>query len=195
MHAYVLPGETPGQSLGCFKTFSNQSSDLPPLTLLGENRTLKTFSVLHDFRLPSKVRAFTLNLADKSSSESVAVYSDADKLGEEEAMQESSDMSVQLLSPYADFSDSADSTVAGRAAISGFAFEANGSPNDQYTGVLQPYRVVDVLGVNSRLSGKYLINRVTHTLTRSSYVQQFVALRNARSGGSTASDSKQGGIF
>lgn len=195
MHTYVLPGSNPGQSIGCFKAIMNQSSGLPPLTLLGENRTLQTFSVRHDFMLPSKVRAFTLNIADKSISESVAVYSDAEKLGEEEAIQKPSDMSVQLLSPYTDFSTSADSIVASRAAISGFAFEAKGSPNDKYTGVLQPYNVVDILGVNSRLSGKYLISRVTHTLTRSSYGQQFIALRNAMSGGSTANGAKPRGIF
>lgn len=195
MHAYVIPGANPGQSIGCFKTFSNQSSNIPPLTLLGENRTLNTFSVRHDFVLPSKVSAFTLSLADKSSSESAASFSDAEKLGEEEPLLKPSDMSLQLLSPYADFSDSADSVVAGRAAVTGFAFEAKGSPNDQYTGVLLPYKVVDVLGVNSRLSGKYLIYRVTHTLTRSSYSQQFVALRNARSGGSAGGGAKSGGIF
>jgi len=196
MHAYVLPGTSPGQSIGCFKAFPIRSSGIPPLIMLGQDRTLSTFNVRHDGRLPSKVRAFTLDLSGKADGESTAVYSDAERMGDEEALQNSSEVSVQLLSPYTDFSPSADSAVAGRAALYGFAFEARGTPNDVYSGILQPYSVVDVLGVNARLSGSYLIHSVTHILNRSSYSQQFTALRNARSGGSgSGGTAGAGGIF
>src|SRR5262249_8705072 len=43
MHAYVLPGAEPGQSVGAFKKFPTHPDGLPPLILLGTDRNVATF--------------------------------------------------------------------------------------------------------------------------------------------------------
>jgi hypothetical protein len=50
-----------------------------------------------------------------------------------------------------------------------------------YKDVLSPYRLVSVQLSDSKLSGTYLLTRVTHTLNRSVYKQEFGARRNAAS--------------
>ena len=44
LHAYVLPGTAPGESIGCFKAFTTEPSSLPPLRLTGPERNLAMFS-------------------------------------------------------------------------------------------------------------------------------------------------------
>ncbi|HEX9898503.1 MAG TPA: hypothetical protein VGC81_04725, partial [Candidatus Methylomirabilis sp.] len=79
--------------------------------------------------------------------------------------------------------------VAAEMEQAAYSFEASGSvQGDCYTGVLAPYRVVTVKGVNERLSGNYVLKQVTHTLTRSRYSQAFSLLRNARSAGGGLED-------
>ena len=41
-HAYVLPGEERGASIGCFLPDPEDASDLPPLVMIGDNRSLRT---------------------------------------------------------------------------------------------------------------------------------------------------------
>jgi len=55
-----------------------------------------------------------------------------------------------------------------------------------YTSILQPYKNVQVLGVNGQLSGAWLIQQVTHTLTRNHYGQSFRLMRNAVSAGTNS---------
>ena len=63
-------------------------------------------------------------------------------------------------------------------------------------GLIAPYKVVTVRGVNARLSGAYVIKKVTHRLTRSIYTQSFSLLRNARSEGSSGGlEDLAGSIF
>jgi len=57
---------------------------------------------------------------------------------------------------------------------------------ETYTSVLQPYQYVSVLGINGSLSGLWLIEQVTHTLTRNSYGQKFRVIRNAESAGTNS---------
>jgi hypothetical protein len=47
-----------------------------------------------------------------------------------------------------------------------------------YSGVLVPYQLVTVRVGDSSLSGAYLVKKVTHTLSRSNYTQEFVLLRD-----------------
>ncbi len=47
-HAYVLPGDEPGASVGCFLPDPEGSADLPPLVLIGSGRNLANASVTQD---------------------------------------------------------------------------------------------------------------------------------------------------
>jgi hypothetical protein len=185
MHAYVLPGESPGESVGCFKTFTAQTDGLPPLILLGESRNIETFNSGNNAQSPSTVRASTLSVTDKTVTTRTSSFRDLELLGEEAAFESETETATRILPPHLGESLDLDQAVSAEAANAGFAFEATGTVRGHcYQGVLQPYRVVRVLGINSRLSGDYLITQVTHTLDRSNYGQSFTVRRNARSAGS-----------
>ena len=47
-HAYVLPGDEPGASIGCFLPDPDGAADLPPLIMIGEGRNLANASVMQD---------------------------------------------------------------------------------------------------------------------------------------------------
>ena len=198
MHAYVLPGEGPGQSVGCFKPLPTETGELPPLILLGSERNIETFNVTNNAQRPSAVRASTLRITDKGVITSTSSSSDVELLGEEGAFEESeSEPATQILPPYQGESVDLDQAVLAEARNASYAFEATGDLRGQcYQGVLQPYGVVTVRAGNTRLSGDYLISKVTHTLARSNYSQFFSLKRNARSSVSgTALDNLGGSIF
>jgi phage protein D len=183
-HVYVLPGESPGQSIGCFKAFPVETDGLPPLILLGSERNIENFNVRNNARRPANVRASIISILDKSVITRESRFSDIELLGEETAFESESDTATHILPPHQGESSDLDQAVRAEAANSSFAFDVTGKVLDLcYEGVLSPYRVVCIRGANNRLSGNYLITKVTHTLTRSTYSQSFTLRRNARSGG------------
>lgn len=182
-HVYVLPGENPGESIGCFRPFPTQPDSLPQLILLGPDRNFETFNARNNAQRPSRVRASTLNITDKSVTTSTSQFSDIDILGDETPFENESDTATHILPPRQGESVDLDQAVSSEAVDSSYAFEVTGNVIGHcYTGVLQPYRVVTVMAGNTKLSGNYLIRRVTHTLTRSDYSQSFTLRRNAMSG-------------
>ena len=185
MHAYVLPGDESGRSIGCFKRFSTQPSDLPPLVLLGKDRNLETLNVTNDAEGPSKFQAFFLDAANKGVVDSTSNLGGLDLLGPEPPFDfDEGDTAVQIAPPGTASPVDTGRRVEVEAERASYAFEATGSVMPGcYQAVLLPYRAVSVLAINDRLSGDYLIRKVTHTLTRSRYSQAFTLMRNARSGG------------
>jgi hypothetical protein len=184
MHAYVLPGREPGASVGVFRPFPTRPDGLPPLILLGPDRNLATFSARLDSQRPGTVESQALNITDKSVRRATASVRNLELLGAA-AVAGEGDPSTRLVAPGRD--GAVDVEQAANAALEqqSYGFEASGSVlGDCYTGVLAPYRVVTVRGVNGRQSGDYVIKSVTHRLTRSAYEQSFSLLRNARSEGS-----------
>ena len=192
LHAYVLPGANPGESVGCLKALPTEPSDLPPLVLLGSDRNVNRFDVQHNAQSPGQVTGFALSITDRAVSERTTSVRDLELLGEEVPEPEAS-LASRLLPPG--FGDSVDleRLAAARTEEDSYAFEATGSVlADCYGGVLRPYQVVTVRGVNSQLSGNYLIYQVTHTLGRSSYSQDFTVRRNARSTEATTANNSLG---
>ncbi|HBL57103.1 MAG TPA: hypothetical protein DDZ80_00545 [Cyanobacteria bacterium UBA8803] len=187
MHAYVLPGTEPGQSIGCFKAFPTQPDGLPPLILLGAERNVAEFTPTNNAQRPARVTGYTLNIADKTVTQRTSDFGRLDLLGEETTFADEGNAATQILSPrYGDAVD-LDQAVAAEALRSSYSTEATGRVlNDTYPAILSPYRVVSVWGANQRRSGNYLIRQVTHSLTRSYYSQTFTLQRNARSSGSSA---------
>lgn len=184
MHAYVLPGAELGESIGCFKKFPTEMDGLPPLILLGPDRNLESFHVKDDAQRPTSVEAQELNIADKVVTRAAVKFRDLQLLGKEGALTKESAGAGRVLPPGC---GDVREAVRGAAEQASYSFSASGAVmGDCYTGVLSPYRLVTVKGVNRRLCGNYVIEKVTHTLTRAQYSQSFSLLRNAVSEGSGA---------
>ncbi len=197
MHAYVLPGDGPGRSIGVFRSFTTRSDGLPSLVLLGAERNIEDFSVRQDMQRPAVVQAATIRISDREIVTSSSSYHDLDLMGDP-SIDQGGDLSTIILPPFQGESVDLDQATRGRASRYGYSFEASGSVREfGYPGILQPYRVVAVEGGNSQYSGDYLITQVTHTITRSSYTQNFTMRRNASSGrhGSASAGSSSRGIF
>ena len=187
-HVYVLPGENAGESIGCFRPFPTQPDGLPQLVLLGPERNFETFNSRYDAQRPSRVRASTLSITDKSVTTSTSRFSDIEILGDEPPFENESDTATHILPTRQGESVDLDQAVSSEAVDSSYAFEVTGNVIGHcYPGILQPYRVVTVMAGNTKLSGNYLIRRVTHTLTRSHYSQSFTLRRNAVSGSAGSS--------
>ena len=182
MHAYVLPGTEPGQSIGCFKAFTTQTDGLPPLILLGAERNVSEFNPTNNAQSPARVTGCTLNVFDKTVTQRTSDFGNLDLLGEEQTFAEEKDTAIHILPPrYGDAVD-LDRAVAAEALRSSYSTEATGRIiNDSYPAILSPYRVVRVCGATPSRSGNYLIRQVTHSITRSYYAQSFSLQRNAQS--------------
>ncbi|MBV9959803.1 MAG: hypothetical protein JO360_15365 [Acidobacteria bacterium] len=179
-YAYVLPGATAGQSIGCFKKLPEQPDGLPPLILFGEDRNTTELQVKNNSRSPSEVTASTMSLGDKGIRTSTNSYRNATLLGKEPPPADAANTTKKRLPPGQTDSVDLDSATAGEAAASGFALEATGSVLPFcYTGVLAPYRIVQAQMSDTSLSANYVIFKVKHTLNRSIYTQAFTLKGNA----------------
>jgi hypothetical protein len=182
MHAYVLPGAQPGASVGAFRTFPTEIDGLPPLVFVGEKRNLERFDPRTDARRPADVRAATLSLRDKRIITSRASAADAQLLGDAPAVEAGANRPSRLLRPG--YSDTVDLDQRTRAEVERLSLATDATGRIMpfyYKDVLSPYRLVSVQLSDSKLSGTYLLTRVTHTLNRSVYKQEFSARRNAAS--------------
>jgi hypothetical protein len=187
MHAYVLPGDQPGESVGAFKKLPTEPDGLPELVLLGESRNVATFHVQQNSQRPSTVRTASVDITDKTVATATSSFRNLELLGDDAALASEDDAATRLASPGAD--DAVDPTqqVQGEADRDSYAFSATGSVvADCYTGVLQPYRAVLVKGVDTILNGNYVVKKVGHTLSRSEYAQTFELLRNAVADGQSS---------
>lgn len=191
-YAYVLPGEKPGESVGCFKRLPVLLDEkLPPLVMFGEDANLAEFNVKENARSPSEVVAATMNLRDKSIASSSSSYRDATLLGDEVSTDaDAANVTKKRLPAGQTDTVDLDAATKGAAAKSGFSLEADGSVLPLcYAGVLSPYRVVAVRLSDSRFSANYVVFKVVHTLTASSYTQTFSVKANAVSPPASASAS------
>ncbi len=195
-HAYVLPDDEPGGSVGHFDKLPTESSGLPPLVLLGPERNIESFNISSDEQRPARTQAFSLNFTDKVVINSRSSFRDLDLLGKEQAFTNETNTSVQLARPSLGGIIDPHRLAAADTKRSSYSFKATGNVvADCYQGVLSPYKIIEVKTINDRLSGNYLIHKVTHTLTRSSYGQSFVVKRNARSSGAKNFNDLIGSIF
>ena len=182
MHAYVLPGPSPGESIGCFKALPETVSSLPHLVLLGPDRNVEKFDAQVDAQSPAKVSATTIDAKNISISQQTAAPADLDPVGKqpEVGLVKEDDVAVHIAPPK--HGDTVDLAQYVRSLVEKHAFGLTLSGKllgECYPGVLTPYQYVTVRGVNSKLSGYYLITKVTHTLSRAAYDQSFTMRRKA----------------
>lgn len=196
MHAYVLPGDQPGKSVGAFKSLVTETDGLPALILLGKDRNIGSFDVTCDGTKPSLASTAVLAISDKSISDATSSFGDLSLMGDEPPYENESDMAGQLLPPLHGVNVDPDQAVAAVTTDSAFTFKASGKILvDVYPDVLRPYRVVTVKAGNTPLSGDYLITAVSHSLSRAAYSQSFLLKRNARSASSSSNNNLAGSIF
>jgi hypothetical protein len=182
MYAYVLPGKTPGASVGVFKQLPEEPDGLPELVLLGPDRNVASFSARQDSQSPAVVEAQSLSITDKAVVRATASFRDVKLLGEKAAAESLAKAGKRLLPPGKDGSVDAKTAVKAAAQALAYSFTANGTVlGDTYSAVLSPYRVITVRGVDEKQSGNYVIKSVAHKLTRSIYEQSFGLMRNASS--------------
>lgn len=195
-HVYVLPGDNPGQSTGCFKAFPTRPDGLPTLVLLGAERNIDSLSVRYCACRAADAVASTLRITDKQVVNETSRSRDAELMGEETG-EEGSDAAVQLLPPRQGESVDLRQAVVARAEAASYSYEVTGNIlEDTYTGILRPYNVVTLRAGNTPVSGDYLIGKATHTITRGVYSQSFALKRNARSSRFSGGGAQiPGGIF
>lgn len=184
MHAYVLPGDSPGKSTGCFRKFPISPSDLPSLVLLGPDRNIVSFNISSNATGPANVRGFSLSIGDRAVAEGTSQTRYLDLLGSDGVLAHDSDAGTRLLEPDSNCCLSPAQAAQVEAERAAFAFEATGAVLAEcYGASLAPYKIISAGGVGGRVSGEYIIKKVSHRLDRWQYSQQFTLLRNARSGG------------
>jgi hypothetical protein len=183
MHAYVRCGDSPGESVGCFKADPSPTKDygLAPMVLLGDGQNIFSFHSQKHAGQTATFRSGWINLKDRSTDNRNSNLSDLTLQGSDPTTDSPVKRLLRARQVEAMTLNRALQAETERAA---YALKATGEVmKGVYTSVLQPYRNVQVLGANGTLSGTWLIKQVTHTLTRNHYGQSFHVIRNAQSAG------------
>jgi hypothetical protein len=174
-HAYVLPGEKRGASVGCFLADPTGPAGLAPLVLVGPKRNLATATIGQDPDGGERTRARVLRFDD---GEVTKVDADTEQLGLMRNLPaRPADLTPRrLLHPQ-------DAGAADPAAAAAAQTRRNNYPFQLtaqlvpgcYGGVLAPYQKVRVDAGATPHSGDYLVTKVVHRITASVYTQQFEA--------------------
>jgi hypothetical protein len=174
-HAYVLPGEAPGASIGCFLADSADAADLPPLRLVGGNRNLASASISQDPDGAERTQAQVLRTDDQGVTE---VQADPNELGlMRDVPAVPADLSpVRLLSPSDNTREDPAAAATAQARARGYIYYlASDVVPGCFGAVLTPYRKVRLDAGATPYSGDYLITKVIHRITPSLYSQHLEA--------------------
>jgi hypothetical protein len=186
MHAFVTPGDSPGQSVGRFKRDPDPAKDygLAPMVLLGSGTNVFSFKSTTKAGQAATFQAGRVNLKDRSTDTQTSTLSDVALAG---STLPPGPTIKRLLRPGQMDALTLARAVQGASEKSVYALNAHGEVmKGVYTSVLQPYQFVQVRAANGTLSGNWLLHQVTHTITRNSYGQSFQAIRNATSAGTNS---------
>lgn len=181
-HAYVLPGSTAGNSIGCFKKLpAAADTTLQEMILSGTQQNITGFQIQRNSARAARVAGAHLSMSDKSITTASAGPNDNLSAGSDSATSGSdADLRLRRLPPGLGDVTDLDSAASGMAEESGFTLSAEGSVLPSvYSAILSPYRMVSVRVSNSRYSTAYVLYRVVHTLGISEYTQSFSVIGNA----------------
>jgi hypothetical protein len=183
MHAFVSCGDSPGQSVGNFITDPDPSLDygLTPIVLLGDGANIFSFKADATVGDVAIFESGQVSLLDRSTDNRTSELDDLVLQGPDPGPGPSI---TRLLRPAQTDALTLARAVQAASERAAYVYRAHGEVmKEVYDSVLQPYCFVDVLGANGTVSGTWLIERVTHTLTRNEYGQSFTVVRNAQSAG------------
>lgn len=195
MFVYVLPGDSPGSSIGVFARPELSSSEFPEMVLLGKERNINKLDIEFDALRPVEAVVHTIAAADLTPSLTNTFLPDEDILGDtgtHDMVEPGTVMLSRTREEVNDNSAAANATVN----FSSWAYSAKAEIDTAiYPHVLSPYKTVTIAGAGGYLSGDYMISHVTHILNNASYKQEIGLRRNARLNGSGGSAGITGGIF
>ncbi|MGD9614574.1 MAG: hypothetical protein AB7H90_12210 [Alphaproteobacteria bacterium] len=179
--AYVLPGETPSRSIGCFRPPDTSAPTLPPLVLLGADRTLIDATFDDDSEGQERTRGWNLRISDQQIVSAERSVQDQSLLGA--LPQVSEDQSaLRELPPEENTREDPETQANAQAQRASYSLKMTGRiVPGCYDGILAPYRTVTLRAGDTPYSGDWLIRKVTHRITPSIYTQELEARRNALS--------------
>jgi hypothetical protein len=174
-HAYVLPGDAPGASIGCFLPDPEGATELPPLVMIGDDRNLANASVTEDPDGAERTQAQLLRTDDQG----VATFetSPADLGLMRDLPATPADLTPRrLLHPADNTREDPTAAATAQARRNSYVYHLTGRiVPGCYPAVLTPYNKVRVDIGATPYSGDYLITKVTHRISPSLYTQDIEA--------------------
>jgi len=193
-HAYVLPGDAPGQSIGCFLPPPKEPGDLPPLVFAGSGRNLADLKVEEDAAGAERSRAYSLKLGDRQAGSAERSAQDLQLLRDFPALEEKDKALREVPAEDADGED-AEKAAEAQARTRSYTLKLSGAVADGcYPAFLEPYRRVSVQAGDLPHSGAWLLSRVVHRLSPSGYRQEFEAKSDSRTDPKGAKPGGAGGL-
>ncbi len=175
--AYVLPGPTPGSSIGCIKPDPEDPESLSPLVLLGSGRNLAEVTANEDPDSSERTVAHALRFSDQQIVSYTTQASDETLLSDEPA---APDAPERVLPPGSGESEDAAASARARARRRNFPVSFSGSLlTGCYPDLLLPREKVALRAGGARNSTVLLLTRVTHRITPSIYAVDFEGRGNS----------------
>jgi hypothetical protein len=206
-HAYVLPGDEPGASIGCFLPDPEGTAGLPPLVLVGDGRNLANASVTEDPDGGERTQAAVLRVDDQGVT---SFETSAEDLGLMRNLPaQPADLTPRrLLDPTDNTREDPAAAATAQARRNGYVYKLTSQVIPGcYGTLLSPYQKVRVDAGATPYSGEYLITKVVHRITASVHTQELeakadsatevsgAAVAEALGGGLKLAVSAGGGIF
>jgi hypothetical protein len=195
-HAYVLPGDEPGKSIGCFLPDPTDAADLPALVMIGADRTLADAQITEDPRGPERTRARVLRVTDQGETKFETSAQDLGLMRDLPA-RPANLTPRRLLHPADNHREDPQAAASGQSRRRGYVYRLKGQVVPGcYGAVLTPYRKVRVDAGTTPYSGDYLITKVIHRVTPSLYTQELTAKTDSVSdvSGSSIAEALGGGL-
>lgn len=195
-HAYVLPGEEPGASIGCFLPDPADAVGLPPLVLIGDGRNLSNATVTQDPDGSERTQAQVLRVDDQGVTTFETSAEDLGLMRNLPALP--ADLTPRrLLSPSDNTREDPEAAATAQARRNGYVYALTSHVIPGcYTTVLTPYRKVRVDAGATPYSGDYLLTKVIHRITPSLYTQEIEAKTDSVSevSGAAVAEALGGGL-
>lgn len=174
-HAYVLPGDERGASIGCFLPDPEGAAELPPLVLIGESRNLSNASVTQDPEGGERTQAQVLRVDDQGVTSFETSAEDLGLMRNLPALP--ADLTPRrLMNPSDNTREDPEAAATAQARRAGYVYKLTSHVIPGcYGGVLAPYQKVRVDAGATPYSGDYLITKVVHRITPSTYTQELEA--------------------
>jgi phage protein D len=177
---FVLPGEEPGRSIGCFLADPTEPNDeYPALVLVGDKRNLADATIEEESESPEVTSARTLRLSDGSlasfetSATALGISGDMPAVADDQA-------ALRQLAPEDSLREDPAPAATGRARSAGLAYRLSSRVVPGcYAAALVPYQRVRIECGSTPYSGSYLVTKVVHRITPSQYTQEFEAQGDA----------------
>jgi hypothetical protein len=174
-HAYVLPGDEPGASIGCFLPDPEGATELPPLVMIGDDRNLANASVTEDPDGAERTQAQLLRTDDQGIATFEASPEDLGLMRDLPATP--ADLTPRrLLHPADNTRPDPTAAATAQARRNSYVYHLTGRVVPGcYPAVLTPYNKVRVDVGATPYSGDYLITKVIHRISPSLYTQEIEA--------------------